>query len=291
MAFRSTPVLADLGRVNTILRAVGRRHEVREFPGPLSVKAVMDGSAVWRTSDGEFAVDEASILVLNDGQPYSMRIDEVMPVRTCCLFFAHGFVEQVRRSMVEPEAACLDDPAATPEHLFSVRLEQGGVLLQRIRGMQHSRDDEWLEEQVLLAARDLVLLDRQSRVLAGKVPAVRQSTRLETLRRLQRGREFLHASAGEATNLEAVAAEACLSPYHFHRAFRQVFGETPHAYVTKLRLMRALHALENGHSVTEACLGSGFTSMGSFSSLFRKRFGLPPSAVPANSARSKKRSA
>lgn len=289
MAFRSTPVLADLGRVNTILRAVGRRHEVSEYPGPLSVKAVMDGSAAWGTAEGRFVVDESSILVLNDGQPYSMRIDEPTPVRTCCLFFERGFVEGVRRSMIACEAACLDDPAASPAHLFSVRLEAGGALLDRIRKMDLSHDAEWLEEQMLLAARDVVWLDRQSRALVSKVPAARNSTRVETLRRLQRAREFLHANAGGATSLDAMAREACLSPYHFHRAFHQTFGETPHAYVTTLRLTRAFHSLENGHSVTEVCFGSGFASLGSFSTLFRRRFGVPPSAVQMNSARSKKR--
>ncbi|MBL8227748.1 MAG: helix-turn-helix transcriptional regulator [Bryobacterales bacterium] len=290
MPFRADAKLADLGAANTVLRATGRRHFVNDFPGPLSVKAVMDGSVTWSTEDGEFVVNEASLLVLNEGQPYSMRIDEPCPVRTCCLFFERGYVERVRHAMVSECGACLDDPDAGPEHRFGVRLEQGGALLSRIRKMDVARDEEWLEEQMLAAAREVVLLDQQSRVLVARVPAAKYSTRVETLRRLQRAREYLHASANERIDLDAVAREACLSPYHLHRAFRQTFRETPHGYLTRLRLNRAFHALENGHAVTEVCLDCGFASVGTFSTLFRRRFGVPPSDVIANSARSKKQS-
>src|SRR5712692_10233655 len=88
---------AELGSVNSILRATARRHDVRNFAGPLSIKSVIDGTVSWNIGRREVAVDERSFLVLNDGEPYSMEIDSIRPVTTCCVFFERGFVEDVYR--------------------------------------------------------------------------------------------------------------------------------------------------------------------------------------------------
>ena len=74
--------MQELGSVNSVLRARARRHEVRDFPWPLSIKSVVEGTVRWQTGGREIAVDERSFLVLNDGEPYSMHIDAVKPVAT-----------------------------------------------------------------------------------------------------------------------------------------------------------------------------------------------------------------
>lgn len=68
-----------------------------------------------------------------------------------------------------------------------------------------------------------------------------------------------------------------MSPFHFLRSFSRVFGETPHAYIQRLRLERAKDALARGASVTDVCFDVGYASLGSFSALFASRVGLPPS--------------
>ena len=111
------------------------------------------------------------------------------------------------------------------------------------------------------------------------MPAHRPATRAELFRRARRGQEFLHATACDDPGLAAIAREACLSPYHFHRAFTRAFGETPHEYRNRLRLERARRLLESrGMTVTQICGAVGFESAASFSALFRKAYGAPPSA-------------
>src|SRR4051795_2465005 len=110
----------ELGVDNFVLRAAGRRHHVRDLPGPLSIKTVVDGRVAWKTGRREAVVDECSFLVLNDGEPYSMDIDTLVPVRTCCVFFQHGFVERVFRSVVSPDPFLHDEH--TPGISFVSRL-------------------------------------------------------------------------------------------------------------------------------------------------------------------------
>jgi AraC family transcriptional regulator len=50
---------------------------------------------------------------------------------------------------------------------------------------------------------------------------------------------LIHDCLTENLTLDQLSMETQLSPWHFLRAFRQVFGETPHAYLTRLRLARA----------------------------------------------------
>ena len=69
-----------------------------------------------------------------------------------------------------------------------------------------------------------------------------------------------------------------MSPFHFIRQFESLFGETPHQFRIQARLERAKSLLAlSDYSVTDVCMEVGFSSLGSFSSLFVRRFGVPPS--------------
>ena len=83
----------------------------------------------------------------------------------------------------------------------------------------------------------------------------------------------------EPLNVRSVAAVAHVSPWHFIRSFRSVFGETPHRYLQRRRVERSMFLLrETDRSVTDICLDVGFTSLGTFSRTFRQIVGETPSA-------------
>jgi transcriptional regulator GlxA family with amidase domain len=82
----------------------------------------------------------------------------------------------------------------------------------------------------------------------------------------------------EPLDIPAVAAVARLSDAHFIRSFRACFGETPHRYLLRRRVERAMFLLrETERSVTEVCFDVGFTSLGTFSRTFRTIVGETPS--------------
>jgi AraC-like DNA-binding protein len=100
-----------------------------------------------------------------------------------------------------------------------------------------------------------------------------------TFRNLCRARELLAGPAEENLSVKHIAREVAISPYHFIRQFEAVFGMTPHQFRIRSRLDQAQLLLAMGElSVTEICMEVGFSSLGSFSELFTRRFGLPPSA-------------
>ena len=96
--------------------------------------------------------------------------------------------------------------------------------------------------------------------------------------RVERARSFIDAHLDGPLDLDRLAREACFSRYHFLRQFKAEFGDTPHQYVTSRRIARARHLLETtDRSITEICLDVGFSSLGSFSTLFQRHVGHSPS--------------
>lgn len=101
----------------------------------------------------------------------------------------------------------------------------------------------------------------------------------DVFRQLCRARDLLRAAPEEPLTVDAVARRVGMSPFHFIRRFEEMFGRTPHQLRMQARIERAKALLARGdRSVTEVCMEVGFTSLGSFSALFRRRVGTTPSA-------------
>ena len=101
--------------------------------------------------------------------------------------------------------------------------------------------------------------------------------RHEGFRRLCQARERLRA-ADQPPTIAELALELGISPFHFIRQFEALFGTTPHQYRIQARLDRARELLATGrYSVTRVCMEVGFSSLGSFSTLFTRRMGETPS--------------
>ena len=93
----------------------------------------------------------------------------------------------------------------------------------------------------------------------------------------------------EPLDVPALAAEALMSVGHFHRSFREAFGETPYQHLMTRRVERAAALLRFGDmAVTDVCMAVGCTSLGSFSSRFTELMGMTPTefrAMPHDGAR------
>jgi AraC-like DNA-binding protein len=99
----------------------------------------------------------------------------------------------------------------------------------------------------------------------------------ESNRRLLRARDAMDRSFSEPLDIPALAAIAHVSPAHFIRTFRATFGETPHRYLQRRRVERAMAQLrQTDTSITDICMAVGFTSLGTFSRTFREIVGESP---------------
>jgi AraC-like DNA-binding protein len=99
----------------------------------------------------------------------------------------------------------------------------------------------------------------------------------DVLVHLRRARDRIDRHYAEPLDLEALAATAGISKFHFHRLFTATYGRTPAAYLSERRIERAQDLLRATNlTVTEVCHAVGFSSLGSFSSRFRQVTGESP---------------
>ncbi len=93
-----------------------------------------------------------------------------------------------------------------------------------------------------------------------------------------RARDAMDRSYAEPLDVPTLARVAHVSPAHFIRTFRATFGETPHRYLQRRRVERAMWLLRStDRSVTDVCMAVGFSSLGTFSRVFADVVGEPPS--------------
>ena len=107
----------------------------------------------------------------------------------------------------------------------------------------------------------------------------------ESNRRMLRARDAMDRDYATPLDIRSLARIAYVSEAHFIRVFRATFGETPHRYLQRRRVERAMFLLrETDHPVSDICLDVGFSSLGTFSRTFTDIVGEPPTAYRSRAA-------
>lgn len=91
-------------------------------------------------------------------------------------------------------------------------------------------------------------------------------------------RRFMERHYDLPLDLDSLSHHHLVSKFHLLRLFKRYYGQTPRQYLIDLRIKKAKGHLKRGMTVTETCFAVGFESVGSFSTLFKKKSGLSPRA-------------
>ncbi len=283
--FEVNPPWQDIPRLSAVVRSgLSGDYHTTPFTTTLSLKSVARGVARWSTPRSRYLIDPGSLVVLNHDQTYTLDIDAEDRTCTMVLFFEPGLVEDVARALAATPGELLEVPGDAPAGIeLCERLHaKTGRLAARLQAIEAelaggALDAARVEEHMLAVAAEILVLEGRARRETLDFPGLRPSTRVEAYRRLHWARDFLDASFAEPLTVAGLARIACMSPFHFQRLFKRAFGETPMARVQSRRLARAAHLLTTTDlPVTRICMDVGFDGLGTFSALFRRRFGLPP---------------
>jgi AraC-like DNA-binding protein len=126
---------------------------------------------------------------------------------------------------------------------------------------------------------ELFRLQTETNSRIRRIAKTKHSTKQEIFERLTRARDYIHSCYSNELSVDEIARVACMNAFYFIRQFRNFFGITPHQFLTQRRMEVAKALLQkNGRSVTEVCFDVGFSDASSFSKLFRRYHGFPPSA-------------
>lgn len=106
--------------------------------------------------------------------------------------------------------------------------------------------------------------------------------------RLNRVIAYIYDHLDEEIDLHKLAEVACMSPYHWHRVYHAVRGETIAATVKRLRLHRAAGFLAHSEMpVEEVAQRSGYPNLQSFTRIFKSVYGMPPAQYRRNGSHSR----
>jgi AraC-like DNA-binding protein len=224
-----------------------------------SVSYVRRGSFGYRARGEEFELIAGSVLVGLGGDEF-----------VCTHAHHHGGDECLSFKLAPELAASFN---AAPQHWRAggvPPLPELMVLGELAQAAVAGDSDFGVDEAgLLLVGRFLSLADGRRR------PALQATAR--DRRRAVETALWLDAHAHEDLDLEATAAQAGLSAWHFLRLFARVVGVTPHQYLLRARLRRAARMLaQDERPVTEVALDAGFADLSNFVRSFHRAAGLPP---------------
>jgi AraC-like DNA-binding protein len=109
------------------------------------------------------------------------------------------------------------------------------------------------------------------------------TTFVPAARHLLKAKDLADARYSEPLGVDDMARAAGLSRAHFSREFRAAFGESPHTYLLTRRMERAAALLRTtDRSVTDICFSVGLQSVGSFTTSFKRTYGVTPTDYRAS---------
>lgn len=260
-----------------------------------SIRFGLEGTQEYHIAGTQLRVNNDQFLVMNAGTEYTVKSADHEDVTMLAFCFNEGFISdfiQFHRSsvlnMLENHTlyTCKTDELEFPLHTlpFNGKVSE---LISRITYAKNLLTDEEVDDYAIFnLVLEAVFSDCNSlSQLFNKQEIVKESTKVELFKRLSIARDYIQAYYVQDINLNELSRVACLSPYHFHRAFKNTFGITPKKYVTGLRIERAKWLLiHKSMSVQMVCHEIGFRDVSSFTRLFTAYTGMTPS-VFRNSAK------
>ncbi len=277
----------DIGWPTAVFHTADVPADYPAHHAPLSLLCSFGGTTTYTVGQRQLAIDDSSYLVLNDGTPRTFTVEQLAPVEALQLYIRPERFADITHSLTTASHALLEQPADSHTaqlSFFEQRYHYDATLAPLLFALRRdiqarTLDPARLDEQLDIIIEGLLFVHQQVLAQIARLPATRPATRHEIYRRLHIARDFMHAHATQPIRLHQIAEAAALSQHHFLRLFRQVFHETPHQYLTHLRLEQAQGLLRSTDlPISAICQEVGFSSLPSFSLLFKRHVQMSPQA-------------
>jgi AraC-like DNA-binding protein len=250
-----------------------------DLPAP-GILAFQSGSGSIMINDQHVSVDESSFLVMNRGSNLRLKISNKRS-KLLMLVFNADLAEFLSENLLNkiPMTTTHDLHNFTlVEHIHyknATLKEQFNLLI--CLGDSCASFHALKADMVIRSILDNLILENYNAIrISESLQVVKQSTRTDLYKRLTMAKDWMENNYSSA-DLAQAANISMLNAQHFLRLFKQAFGITPNKHLASVRVQRAAVFLKTtDHPVTVVCQKVGFESVASFSTLFKKHFGISP---------------
>lgn len=266
----------------TVILQVKTRETYRDnILGPLSFFSNESGKSWVENDDRKTYIGDDYFYLSNSEQRYTLGVETAQSTtQTFNIHFGDRWAEEVMNSFSARTENLLDSPDLTQESLtFYNRLyPKTETIRNLLQQLSHSRNEGSLKRDEVLFQLMVRLLNDQHvlRQRAQGLPSLNKSTREEILKRLFRVSDYIYSHANQALTLDELASIGCLSKFHFLRLFKQFFKETPHQFVTRVRIEKSKTLLRKPIAIRSVADAVGFQDASSFSRSFFRQTGVYP---------------
>ncbi|MBI1770655.1 MAG: helix-turn-helix transcriptional regulator [Bacteroidetes bacterium] len=249
--------------------------------GPFSLFGNLKGSSFVKVDTRKVKVSEDHFFITNSGQNYSLEIDDKSKTETFNIHFGDQFADQLIHSQSSSVEKIMEERFQTPIHSFSFhnRLirktkEINELLLELQSNKDELKEEELLSHLFIELFREELKLTHATKAL----PSIRESTRSELVKRILLSTDYIHEFYNQQLTLGELANTSCLSKFHFLRLFKIATGQTPHQFITKVRIEKSKELLNNSNEeIKQIADIVGFSDSSSFSRAFHQHVGAYPS--------------
>ncbi len=274
------------GWPNVIMNARAQEVVRDNIRGPLSLFSNVTGRSTVTAGKKRVTVSPDVLFITNPGQYYTLEIHEPRPAETANIHFGDEFSREALRAITLSPAQLLEESSTASIPNFFNRIVPAGPEYKYIlNGLLTPGRTTLQEEQDLYQLLVLVSEDEQQlQKTRDRVTAIKSSTKEEIMKRMLQVTDYLYSQPEVNPDLEELARISCLSKFHFLRLFKIAFGQTPHQYITSIKVNRARTMLSTSNADVKAIATTlGYADASTFSRAFYRQLGLYPSQYRAQS--------
>lgn len=262
----------------TVILNTKTKKTLREnISGPLSLFTTLHGNSSITVQGKQVSVNENTFFVSNPNQEYTLSIPT--EAETFNIHVGEKMGEEIWYEALHAHNFLLDYPfdrSASPELHNRVHWRDpnfNSIINKLAIAVDDAEEEELLGELIFILFDDKTKSQKKSENLS----ATKSATREEITKRLHMATDLIYSHFNKNLSLDDLSQASCLSKFHFIRLFKEYFHESPHQFVTRIRLERSVGYLKSAHlGIKEIAAEVGIENSSSFSRLFRNHFGVYP---------------
>lgn len=254
------------------------------YVSPFSIKYVREGcdfykvngaSRVLHQNDVMITNSDSSIELIGDSKKSNVEFNTGMSIFLDAQIVCDGFVAMKEKDVPETDGTLTRPPIFYDDIVYHDTSFK--TYIEKLYTNLNQNTSVLLTEEFYYeVASHLIQFHDRTLQTMSLLSQKRSATKKEIIKRLYRAEQYIRESGNQQIDLDSIARECCLSKFFLVRAFKEVFGITPHQLHIQTKIEASKSLLKRGRPVSEVAEILNYPSVQSFSRQFKQHTGSSP---------------